>query len=437
MNTNFKFQISNFKFYLLLFTIFILSATVFAEEKTITLAEASRLAIAGYESVKLSEEDLYQAEAGIDKAISQILPTITADANYTKYSESATSGGFNVQPDNSSSFSVKLSQPLYSGGKEWSLWRQAKKKTVAGMSGLNAAKEEVVLNVSRIYYSVLKSKKTVEIKDAALKRAVEQRKVAVARFKVGDVTKAIVLRAEADVAGAETELISAKKDLLVAKDKLARFLGISDDFKTAEPDIQPAPQTSLDKLVSLSLEKRQDYIRSKIDEDIALEAINYAVGNFLPSLKLEGVYSKRDQEPKTTLFNEDSMYAGITFTYPIFEGGLRRAELNEAKSKRRQTEFKRMSLRKDIELEVREASHNLLSFNSIIESFKRQVLFAEENYNMVFKQFQYGLSTNVDVIDANTTLVLGQSGLANAQYDYQLAILELKKRVGILLEEMK
>ncbi|MEK7828952.1 MAG: TolC family protein, partial [Deltaproteobacteria bacterium] len=399
--------------------------------------EASRLAIAGYESVKLSEEDLYQAEAGIDKAISQILPTITADANYTKYSESATSGGFNVQPDNSSSFSVKLSQPLYSGGKEWSLWRQAKKKTVAGMSGLNDAKEKVVLDVSRIYYSVLKSKKTVEIKDAALKRALEQRKVAVARFQVGDVTKAIVLRAEADVAGAETELISAKKDLLVAKDKLARFLGISGDFKVAEPDIQPAPQTSLDKLVSLSLEKRQDYIRSKIDEDIALEAINYAVGNFLPSLKLEGVYSKRDQEPKTTLFNEDSMYAGIIFTYPLFEGGLRRAELNEAKSKRRQAEFKKMSLRKDIELEVREASHNLLSFNSIIESFKRQVLFAEENYNMVFKQFQYGLSTNVDVIDANTTLVLGQSGFANAQYDYQLAILELKKSVGILLEEMK
>ena len=414
-----------------------LVTVVHAEERTITLAEASRLAIAGYESVKLSEEDLYQAEAGIDKAISQILPTITADANYTKYSESATSGGFNVQPDNSSSFSVKLSQPLYSGGKEWSLWRQAKKKTVAGMSGLTAAKEEVVLDVSRIYYSVLKSKKTVEIKDAALKRALEQRKVAVARFQVGDVTKAIVLRAEADVAGAETELISAKKDLLVAKDKLARFLGISGDFKTAEPDIQPAPQTSLDKLVSLSLEKRQDYIQSKIDEDIALEAINYAVGNFLPSLKLEGVYSRRDQEPKSTFFNEDSMYAGITFTYPIFEGGLRRAELNEAKSKKRQTEFKKMSLRKDIELEVREASHNLLAFNSIIESFKRQVLFAEENYNMVFKQFQYGISTNVDVIDANTTLVSGQRGLANAQYDYQLAILELKKKVGILLEEMK
>jgi len=242
---------------------------------------------------------------------------------------------------------------------------------------------------------------------------------------------------QAEVAGAEAEYSTAKKDLLVARDKLARFLSISEDFKVADPNIQTVPDASLDKLVSLSLEKRQDYMQSELGEEIADEAINYAVGNFLPSLKLEGVYSKRDQDPKTTFFNEESIYAGLTLTYPIFEGGLRRAELNEAKSKKRQTEFKRMSLRKDIELEVREASHNLLAFNSIIESFKRQVLFAEENYNMVFKQFQYGISTNVDVIDANTTLVSGQRGLANAQYDYQLAILELKKKMGILLEEMK
>ncbi|MBI5047951.1 MAG: TolC family protein [Deltaproteobacteria bacterium] len=413
-----------------------LFTVVHAEEKTITLTDASLLAVSNYESVILSQEDLYQAEVGIDKAISQVMPTVTVDSNYTEYSESKTSGASSIQPDNSSSFSIKLSQPLYSGGKEWSLLRQARKKTEAGKYSLDAAKEDIVLNVSKIYYTVLKSEKTVEIKEAALKRAIEQRRVASARFQVGEVTKAILLRAEAEVAGAETELANAKKDLLVAKDKLARFIGMSEQFKVAEPDIQPIPDAGLDRLISLSLEKRQDYIQSKIGEDIADEAVKYAVGNFLPSLKLEGVYSNRDQNPKSTLFNAESMYAGITFTFPIFEGGLRKAELNEAKSKKRQAEFKRVRMRKDIELEVRETFHNLEAFNPIIESYKRQMSFAEENYNMVFKQFSYGLATNVDVIDANATLVSSQRGLTNAQYDLQIAILELKKRVGILLEEM-
>lgn len=433
--SNFQFSISSILF--LLSTIYcLLPAVVYAEEKIITLAEASRLAIANYESVKLSEEDLRQADDGIDKAISQMLPNITATGNYTKYSESKTSGGFKIQPDDTSSFDVTLTQSLYSGGKEWSLWRQAKKNMESSKNGLDFSRETVVINVSTLYYNVLKAEKTVEIKEAALKRATEQRKVAASRFQVGDVTKAVVLRAEADVAGAEADFVNAKKDLMISKDKLTRFLGISEDFKVTDPNIQPISDASIDRLISLSFEKRRDYIQSKLGEEIADEAVDYAVGNFLPSLKLQGVYSWKDQSPKTTFFNEESIYGGITLTYPIFEGGLRKAELDEAKSKKRQAEFKRISLRKEIEVAVKEAFHNLEAYNSIIESFARQVSFAEENYNMVFKQFTYGLATNVDVIDANSTLVASQSNLANAKYDHQIAILTLKKNVGILLEDM-
>src|SRR3990172_7419021 len=69
--------------YSLLF--FILLTEVHAEEKTITLQDACRSAISTYESLMLSQEDLYQAEKGIDKAVSQLLPSITADGNYIKY----------------------------------------------------------------------------------------------------------------------------------------------------------------------------------------------------------------------------------------------------------------------------------------------------------------------------------------------------------------
>jgi len=264
----------------------------------------------------------------------------------------------------------------------------------------------------------------------------EQRRVASTRFQVGDVTKAVVLRAESEVANAEAEVAIAKKDLFIARDRLARLIGISEDFKVTSPDIQNIPEATIDKLISLSLEKRRDYIQSRIDEEVAEEGIVYARGNFLPSIRLEGVYSRKDQDPKSTLFNEESIYGGIIFTYPIFEGGLRKAELAEANSKKRQTELKRVSLKRDIEVGVKEAFRNLEVFNSIVKSYERQLSFAEENYNMVFKQFTYGLSTSVDVIDANTTLISGQSSLVNSRYDLQIAIVELQKNAGILLENI-
>ncbi|MBI3755848.1 MAG: TolC family protein, partial [Deltaproteobacteria bacterium] len=162
---------------------------MFAGEKTITLTDAWQSAISTYETLMLSQEDVYQSEKGIDKAISQILPTLTADANYTKYSESKK----NLQPDNSTSYDIKLSQSLYSGGKEWSLWRQAKKKTESSKHSLEATREGIMLNVSQAYYLVLKAEKIVDIKEASLRRVKEQRRVATTRFQVGEVTKAIVL----------------------------------------------------------------------------------------------------------------------------------------------------------------------------------------------------------------------------------------------------
>ena len=113
------------------------------------------------------------------------------------------------------------------------------------------------------------------------------------------------------------------------------------------------------------------------------------------------------------------------------------AEVREAGSKSREAELRRVILRKDIELQVREAYYSIEAINSTLEFYQKQLLFAEENYNMVFKQFTYGLATNVDVIDANSVLVAAQESFANSKIDLQLAILELKRRMGVLMEEME
>ena len=190
-----------------------------------------------------------------------------------------------------------------------------------------------------------------------------------------------------------------------------------------------------EELIARALKGRRDYRQAMIEEEIAHEEVKSARGSFLPTLTLLGLYINREQEPSTTFLLNDSVAGSLVLSYPLFEGGLRRAELREAKSMRRGSELRRMSLRKDIELEVRAALHAVESLNAVTESFTRQVAFSEENYEMVFKQFKYGLATNVDVIDADTTLVSGQSGLMNALYDLQIALLDLKFAVGILLDE--
>ncbi len=127
----------------------------------------------------------------------------------------------------------------------------------------------------------------------------------------------------------------------------------------------------------------------------------------------------------------------MVLSFPIFEGGLRIAEVSEARSKFRDADFKRLALKRDMELQITEAVNRMTTAKAVIESYKRQRAFAEEDYKMVFEQFKYGLATMVDIIDADSTLISAQSSFMNSTYDYELSKLEYKAVIGALLEELE
>ncbi len=417
--------------------LFFICQTAGAAEKTVSIQEAYNLALKKHESVRIAGEGLYQLEQTRKKAVSNILPSLTAEGSYTKYSEEKSSSVTVIQPDDSLNYGLRLSLSLYRGGREWSALRQAGYMIEAGERGVSMTKEELVSAVSNAYYGMLRIQKEKEIKEADLKRAEERSRVATARFRVGEVTRAAVLRADAETAGIQADLSRINKELRIAGDRLARLVGLESGFGITEPEGKNVPYGVIDDFIKTALNRRSDYLRSSSELEVARENIRYAKGGFMPTLRLDGVYAGRDQDPvSTAFFNKESIYASLTLTYPLYEGGLRVAEVHEAESKFREAELNKISLAKEIGLEVRDASYNIDAINSAIEFYRTQVSFAEENYNTVFKQFTYGLAANADVIDANSTLVSAQKSLSNSIIDLQLAILDLKKKMGLILDEV-
>lgn len=407
-----------------------------AEARRITLEEAWTLAAGSNEAVRIAAEGVRQSDLSITKATSKILPTVTAEGSYTMYSEEKSSGSFVTQPETASRVELKVSQPLYSGGREWANRRQAKHGHESSREGFELAKEGTALSTAEAYYSVLKTLRDVEIKRSALKRADERLKVASARFTVGEVTKSAVLRAEAESAGAEAELIKSEDNLRDANDNLRRLIGVEGEIEVVEPAKRSYSVAGLEEYLAKAVEGRRDLRQAVLSERSASEGIKYARGSFYPSLKLEGSYAVREQDPETTFFQADSASATVTLTFPLFEGFLRKAELDEATSKLREAELERLSLRRDLEVEVRDAYNNLGYFKAVIKSLEKRLSFAEEDYAMVFEQFKYGLATTVDVIDADANLISAQSSLTNARYDSELAVLNLKYATGTLHEEI-
>ena len=76
---------------------------------------------------------------------------------------------------------------------------------------------------------------------------------------------------------------------------------------------------------------------------------------------------------------------------------------------------------------------DLVTQKGILQFLNDQLAFARDNYHAVARQFDFGLANSLDVLDANTVLVSAERKAASALYNYELALLRMKKATGTLI----
>jgi len=405
------------------------------QAKEYSLDELYRIALERAERIKLSEEDLNIAKTGRDKALSLLLPKLSAVGNYTKYSaEKYNNTGTLLQPDRATSWGVRADESVSLSGRELTALGISKENIVKSQHDLYAMRESYLLNIAVAYYDVMKAKKALDIAQSNLERLIKYRNAAEKRLKVGEVTKTVLLRAQGELSGAQSDAIKAINALELAKAVLARTVGIEGDFqlKEAPPeDMKITPESSFQEM---ALSGRADLKSLEIQKKITEEQVKYAKGAFWPTLSASGVYTSADQSPETQTLVRDSAYGLLSLNFPFFEGGLRRAEVREARAKERQSALVYDDFKKSVGIEVQSAYLDLVTQKGTIKHLEDQVVYARDNFNAVSKQFEFGLAQSLDVMDANTLLVTAERNLAEAVYNYQVAILKMKKATGTLLK---
>lgn len=423
------------KFKILIFLLcFICPAVAFSQEN-LTISDVFSLALKKAEKVRIAEENITISKEGKYKALAGLLPTITAFGKYTDYTREKIINNLIIQPDRSMVWGVMAEERLSLGGKEFINYAISKDVLTKTEFDVTSFKEQYLLRVAQDFYAYLKAKRAVEIAESNVERLKKHRDAAKIRLKVGEVTKTDLLRAEAELSGAEADLIAAKNNLKIAKFILAQDAGIEGDFEIVETKLNdPYLTLTAQDVKALAKEFRPEIKVAQIAKEIAKKNVNYALGSFFPYLSLSATYQKLDQTPSNQMTNKESTYMIASITFPVFEGGLRRAEVAEAKAKLRQAELQYEDTLKEVFMDVDTAYHNYVTFRDTIKSLEDEVAYARENFNSVSKQYQHGLASSLDVTDANTFLVTAEKKLMEAYYNYQLAILRLRQATGTLLK---
>ena len=408
--------------------------------QSITLQDAYDAALTSHETVKIYQENTVQADSKVDQAWTYIYPKVTGQGSYLRYNETLppNGGALIFQPLGQLQAAVVLTQPLYTGGRALAALRAAKTMQKSSRDDLSSTKQSLLLSVSEAYYAVLRSQRVVEVSRGALERMERHKKVteqeAATRRTKANVSA--LLRANTLVDQARIFLVTAESNLKTARQRLNLLTQLPEDAAVADPPALQAPPEPVQTLQEQALKDRDDYVSSQLGQKVAKENVAITRGAHYPQIYAEGGIRYMDSNP-ATLMDATTYYGGVVLQVPIFEGGLMKAEVAEARSKQRQSELSTELLKRTIQNEVAEAYLNYQTLSTVLETAKTQFEYARKNFDTVESLFSEGLLPSLSVIDAQQALFLAERELVAASIEQQLAVLRLQRSVGVLGKQTK
>jgi outer membrane protein len=122
----------------------------------------------------------------------------------------------------------------------------------------------------------------------------------------------------------------------------------------------------------------------------------------------------------------------VSLTKPLSDGGLRKAQEQEQEAAIADLKLQVESLKHDISLNVRQSILSVTEAREQLRVAEAGETNAREQLRLAQIRYAAGLTTGVEVLDAETALASAETSTVNARYDLQTAVGELHQAVGDL-----
>jgi outer membrane protein len=414
-----------------------------APEKATALEEAYSLALRSEEQIKIAERELAKARLLPWRAMAIMTPRAGITGVYRQEKdeiafqppegfESVFGGSSAIRPKESWQGIFTAIQPLLAPSFIPS-WRLGKDSVRQSEDQYMFTIREVLFGVAQAYYNVLRGQKLVEVSVDTLRLTQDELEVARTRFRVGEVTKTDVLRAEVEVERARRALVENENELQLNIKVLARAIGAAEPLQVIEPMPLPPAKGAYEELLDQAYKQREDLRALNSAVRVAQQGKNLVLARYSPSVQTQWQFP-RLSDP--TFAQPDEFWTLLlNFEVPLFDGGTRELDLLEAAENLAQAKLQYDQLRKDISVEVRRAFLGVQTLETTLETLRKEVALAQENYDITSKQYRVGLATSLDVNTALNNLNQVRTQFTNQSYAYQVTLLNLQRVVGTFADD--
>ena len=418
---------------LLLFPLFLT-----AEDESVNLESAIQMALARNAVARQADERVLVSDALLKRARAFFLPTLVTTGTYTRRPfevvRSIGSTQATIQSLNALAGVAQLNMIIFDSHSLPTLLNarsnyEAQKFTSA------ESKRQLVFEVSNAFLATLGTEQLLVAAQHRLEYAKESLDAAKARYAGGLVSVNDVTRAELDYATAEMSITQAQGQvettylqlgyLVDAPDLLQKKLK-SPDFLLQSAEAAPGAP---DPLITAAQVRRLDLNslrwQAKAQKALLLEPLL----QWLPSLSFTSQYRYTNESGltgRTTNWN-----VGLTVSWTIFDGFSRNGYYQQQKALTTVADLTVRASFRQVELDVRNALVSLSSQQASLKQAEVALEYARKNAAEIAQLYRQGLSSALQVADANVQLYDAEVQFVRQRYGLAIAYFNLEAAQGL------
>jgi outer membrane protein len=401
----------------------------------LTLDQAERLAIRNYPQIQAALSTAAAAKAQVTQRRSSYYPdaygSVTAvDAeNNSRIAAGALNNPI-IYERYSNGFMVN--QLVTDFGRTHNLVKSANYNARAAQEDVVTTREDVLLRVDRAYFGVLKAEAVLKVAQETVKerQLVSDQVTTLMQNKIKSGLD--VSFANVDLAQAQLLLVQAQNRVYASYAQLSEALGLpnAETFDLTDVPLPPAPPANFSVLLQQAMQDRPELISQRLTDN---SAHSYAIAQrdlWFPTISAAGAAGLipvgADQlAPRYAA-------AGVNVNIPIFNGHLFGALRSEANERARAQDQYLRGLQDRIARDVRTA---WLDANTAFQNLSlTDKLLNEANQALQLAQSRYklGLSSIVELSQAQLNQTSAEIAQTSAKYDYQIVTDELDYQLGTI-----
>jgi outer membrane protein len=403
------------------------------DTQKLSLADAEKIAVQNHPQIQAAGYLAIAAQAQVTQARSAYYPQAVGSLTgaEAEHDSRIAAGALNnpiIYDRYSNGFTI--GQLVTDFGRTHELVKSSSLHAQAQKENVTTSRADVLINVDRAYYSVLRAQAVLKVAEETVKnrQLVSDQITELEKNKLKSGLD--VSFANVDLAQAQLLLIQAQNGVEASYADLSTSLGYADQraFELAEEPMPPAPSPNISDLISRAMQNRPELISRRLDVGSAQSYATAERDLWFPTISAIGAAG-------LTPYREDplgSRYAaaGFNVNIPLFNGhefGALHAEANA--QARAQQQYLR-DLQNNIVREVRKA---WLDSNAAFQrlSVTNQLLKeATQALDLAQQRYKLGLSSIIELSQAQLNMTQAEITQASATYDYETAIALLNYQIG-------